>query len=649
MAPKCKPRPRAMQLGAAAGVHMVNKTDRDHSEGHTSEGQGQRASLWTKAVKNKEEVQIQRERTLTDSERNEVREKYIDQAKGDIKDMLWYSVFLVLFSVTTLMGHSEQDIFFFGDHILGQLNGVEMPFKAAHVKKELTDVATVYELHLYLQGVLYPFLYTGSSYDGVSIPGVVLGQGVLLGAPRIGSVRVRPTSCEFNKQFQFKGTQIEYCSPGLDEGIADTEPYGLGDAFAYNSLGNKDATYVSTKTSGWYPPPGYTITLPRQENATCVLANVLDWDSANETNLEVTCPAAHVFRNLQTLNFVDAHTRAVFVDFAVYHPLLDRVCSVRVFFELLQSGGVITDTDIDIFRPYPYQVSTKDIVRLGGEAVVLIMVLAYMGEEARKIFKEGWSYFKDVGKYPHLINLVLFIVVIAYEIDCMLLMPSTIQIDSDEYIPIRKASDVARFSQSLNSFNMFLSWMKVFKYMSFIPQFSQLTRTLSKAASAVGGFFLIIGLVLIGSGQAFLLAFGARLNDYRNFQESIYSLIRALLMDFNLQELREANLWLGPLFFGSFIILAVFVLLNMFIAIISDAYTETREELRQARGHMSYGSFIVKAEAGNPSFAQVYPKEDDQDIQAYHTGDAGDNELLTDIGESHPDVLEISPRRFSNV
>ena len=67
-------------------------------------------------------------------------------------------------------------------------------------------------------------------------------------------------------------------------------------------------------------------------------------------------------------------------------------------------------------------------------------------------------------------------------------------------------------------------------------------------------------------------------------QESIYALVRALLMDFSLQELRNANLWLGPLFFGSFIILAVFVLLNMFIAIISDAYSEVRRELERAKG-----------------------------------------------------------------
>eukprot|EP01025_Chloroclados_australasicus_P020719 TRINITY_DN21864_c0_g1_i1.p1 TRINITY_DN21864_c0_g1~~TRINITY_DN21864_c0_g1_i1.p1 ORF type:complete len:254 (+),score=30.25 TRINITY_DN21864_c0_g1_i1:145-906(+) len=87
------------------------------------------------------------------------------------------------------------------------------------------------------------------------------------------------------------------------------------------------------------------------------------------------------------------------------------------------------------------------------------------------------------------------------------------------------------------------------------------------------------------------MAFGTRMEQYRNLKESFYAVVRALLMDFDLQELRNANLWLGPVFFGTFILLAVFVLLNMFIAIISDAYSETRMELQQQDG-LTYG-FVI--------------------------------------------------------
>ena len=56
----------------------------------------------------------------------------------------------------------------------------------------------------------------------------------------------------------------------------------------------------------------------------------------------------------------------------------------------------------------------------------------------------------------------------------------------------------------------------------------------------------------------------------------------ALLGDFNFNELYEADNVLGPFFFIFFIGIAVFVVLNMIIAIISDAYEQAREELADA-------------------------------------------------------------------
>ena len=39
--------------------------------------------------------------------------------------------------------------------------------------------------------------------------------------------------------------------------------------------------------------------------------------------------------------------------------------------------------------------------------------------------------------------------------------------------------------------------------------------------------------------------------------------MRGLMMDFEMQPLREANLWLGPIFYLLFVGMATFVLLNM--------------------------------------------------------------------------------------
>jgi hypothetical protein len=56
--------------------------------------------------------------------------------------------------------------------------------------------------------------------------------------------------------------------------------------------------------------------------------------------------------------------------------------------------------------------------------------------------------------------------------------------------------------------------------------------------------------------------------------------MRSLLGDFEFLKLQEANLYLGPMLFIVFVVLAVFVVLNMLIAIISDAYIQVEEEIK---------------------------------------------------------------------
>jgi type II secretory pathway component PulF len=44
----------------------------------------------------------------------------------------------------------------------------------------------------------------------------------------------------------------------------------------------------------------------------------------------------------------------------------------------------------------------------------------------------------------------------------------------------------------------------------------------------------------------------------------------------NLNELREVNKLLGPLLFIGYAVLVIFILLNMFVAIVTKAYTKAR-------------------------------------------------------------------------
>jgi hypothetical protein len=76
------------------------------------------------------------------------------------------------------------------------------------------------------------------------------------------------------------------------------------------------------------------------------------------------------------------------------------------------------------------------------------------------------------------------------------------------------------------------------------------------------------------------MLFQGRLQEFSTIGDSCFTLMRSLLGDFDFERLQHANLYLGPILFIIFVVLAVFVILNMLIAIISDAYVEVEEDVR---------------------------------------------------------------------
>lgn len=85
-------------------------------------------------------------------------------------------------------------------------------------------------------------------------------------------------------------------------------------------------------------------------------------------------------------------------------------------------------------------------------------------------------------------------------------------------------------------------------------------------------------IVFIAFAQLGYMIFGTENDDFRTFIDSIFTLMRTILGDFNYLKLEKTNRILGPLYFILFIFFVFFVLFNMFLAIINETYTEVKSE-----------------------------------------------------------------------
>ena len=62
--------------------------------------------------------------------------------------MLLYFMFLLIFSLSSVRGNSEQDLFFFGNQLRDLLQNTEWPASATHVKLGLLDVGTIEDIDM---------------------------------------------------------------------------------------------------------------------------------------------------------------------------------------------------------------------------------------------------------------------------------------------------------------------------------------------------------------------------------------------------------------------------------------------------------------------------------------------------------------------
>ena len=120
--------------------------------------------------------------------------------------------------------------------------------------------------------------------------------------------------------------------------------------------------------------------------------------------------------------------------------------------------------------------------------------------------------------------------------------------------------------------NASFMWIKLFKYIDVIPQLGMLVSVLSAAMGPVLIFSAVALIPCMGLALAYHVQFGTSLLNCSSVGMSLNTLMRMALGDFDFQEIFiESPLSAILLFWLSSVLLA-FVLTNIFVAIILNAY-----------------------------------------------------------------------------
>ncbi|XP_067852001.1 polycystin-2-like protein 1 [Heptranchias perlo] len=473
--------------------------------------------------------------------------------KSTLQEFIVYLFFLLDLSILTF-GMVNSNMYFF-TKIMSNLflettsntNGINF--------KSINSIVDFWE---FAEGPFLDSLYWKEWYNGQPLyPGqnYIYYENILLGRPQIRQLRVRNNTCSIHEYFK---EIIKDCYDVYSFGTEDQSPFGpkTGTEWEY-SISNSEFELWHWGRIGTYSNGGYIVELQRNKDA-----------------------GAKKIKRLKSKLWLDSGSRAVFIDFTVYNANINLFCAIRLLVEFPATGGAIPSSKFFTVKLLRY-VSNFDYFLAACEVIFCVFIFNYMIQEAIELYTYRIQYFKNFWNCLDFLIVLFSLLAIFYNIyrtiKVTLLLGKLLE-NSDSYPNLYFLAYWQNRYNIIIAFTVFIAWIKIFKYISFNMTMTQLSTTLSRCAKGIVGFAIMFFIVFFGYAQLGYLIFGTQVDSFHTFGSCIFAQFRIILGDFDFAELEEANQILGPIYFITFVFCLFFVLLNVFLAIINDTYSEVKDD-----------------------------------------------------------------------
>ena len=283
--------------------------------------------------------------------------------------------------------------------------------------------------------------------------------------------------------------------------------------------------------------------------------------------------ALKILEDLETHDWIDEHTVAVFIEFTVFEPATSLFGVVKYIYERLPTGGTNTIATIRALTLYaPSDPSVYHVCQLLLIMVVLFFFLAEIG----RLYRQRCDYFKQYWNWITLLQILFAVAAVV-----MFFFKEKFTSDFVKRVqtnPFETASTDSIIFWSdmevyLLSFVIFLVTLNFLRLTRFNRHVCQMIGTIKDSMRHMSSFLVIFMAVILAYTQLVCLVFGPSLAPYSSVYKALNSLLQMMLGgNMHFYELSSANAIIGPLFVFAYTMSMAMVLLNMFIAILNESY-----------------------------------------------------------------------------
>ena len=288
-----------------------------------------------------------------------------------------------------------------------------------------------------------------------------------------------------------------------------------------------------------------------------------------------------VYLNSLKQNYwIDARTRAIFVEIAIYSPQVNLFGVATFLTEWIPTNGIIYFNNIKVARLYRYG-NNFHIVMLVCEIFLAIFFAVFLYTEIKQFYKLRKEYFKDPWNWLEISQIILILTGAAALLQRTFFTQRAInrmKSNPGQFISFIQATTWDEIFGYLLAFLVFFANLKLLKLLRFNHRIYLFTKTLSKAAMPLFSFLIVFFVFYIAYSILHYFLFGPVLDEYKSFVTTIETLFSTVMGVFDFEIIRENNRILGPIIFFSFNMIMVMILMNVFLTILMDAFAEVQAD-----------------------------------------------------------------------
>ena len=301
----------------------------------------------------------------------------------------------------------------------------------------------------------------------------------------------------------------------------------------------------------------------------------------------VRAAVEEMWNDLKRGHFIDARTRVITFTLQLKSNPLGVRYRTTLMLEQTASGTWFPSYDVET------RVLGSEPTMLTFANIALVMVIFFCLMEGIDLINGPVKYFQDVWNVMDWINFIFFY--LAYG---QIQAASAATYLTPDYVPCTSelCSTVGYFddwlvmgtfrqAKMLYSLCACIQLFKILKFASvLVPKMGLATAVLKKAVMDLVFFGVVFIISMMAFAMMLFVQLGPVMQSYMGFFPAIIALARALFGDFDIDEIMDnSGGYMNVILFLSYLFVAVFIMLSMFLAILAEAQVDVREDEKKLK------------------------------------------------------------------